>query len=217
MTRRAGWAILVPALVLAASAHALDRGAKRIERLELHAGFPKEGDRHAAFVTSEAALPESGGVWALRASLGGGSVDPDKAPSQTFWGGELGLSYGLTALTRLSLTGGYTYQNRPTHHDDIWSVNGYARQRILSASEPVSPYIELRTALRRIRGPHDAFSNRRATHDWILAGVGGLEIRMRHDFSIVLEGGAAHSETFGEGRQRADGVFAAIAMQYYWR
>ena len=216
MTRNAAWAILVPILVLASSAHALDRGAQRIERLELQAGFPKEGDRYAAFVTSESALPETGGVWALRASLGGGSIDPDKAPSQTFWGGELGLSHHLTPLTKLSLTGGYVYQDLPSRHADIWSANLYARQRLLSASEPVSPYIELRTALRRIGVPRDATGSRKSTHDLVLAGVGGLEIRMRHDFSIVFEAGAAHSETFSEGRKRADGVFAAIAMQYYW-
>lgn len=216
MNRMVKGAVIVSVALLAATTHGSDRNANRIERLELQGGSLKEGDRYTLGITSESVLRDSGQAWALRSALGGGLMEPDNGSEHPFFYGEIGLKHYLTTLTAVSLTGGYSYQDRETGHDNIWSLNLYGRQRLLNAVEPISPYLELRASLRRLDAPNPNAGGRKSSNDLVLTALAGLEIRMRHDFSIMLEGGGTQSEAFSGGRQRADGIFAAIAMQYYW-
>ncbi len=207
--------LLLCSILAATAAHAIDRDAVSIERVQVTSAMLDHGDSVSAQAFSETAVDPYAGTWAILAALGIGVEDPDTGPDADTWSVALGIKCYVARLTSIALLGSYERSDPPERDTSAWAGEVRLRQRILDPAATVSPYLEGRAALAEVKTPAPETGH----HTFVavrFAALLGIEFAMRDDFSIVFEGGYTESEDIDDGYDPADGWIAAVAMQYYW-
>jgi len=202
-------------LLFAAAAQAIDRDARMVDRAQLDVAALDDADSIGGSIWGEMALAAPTGQWAFLAGLGRGTISPDYADNDDYWGLALGLKYYLTELTSVSVLGGYAKLENGSGRD-IKAASGMLKHRLISATEPVSPFIKAGVTFRR----RSTFSDWDVSDDSISETAGelgaGAEFAVNETFSLVIEGSYVNAESSDDDTSEPDGWTGAVSMQYYW-
>lgn len=208
-------AVCVFCLVFAVTAEAIDRDARMIDRAQLDLASLDNADSIGASIWGETALAAPGGEWAFLGGLGFGTISPDDAANDDYWGLALGLKYYFTELTSVSVLGSYVNLDNGSDRD-IKAGGAQLKHRFVSATEPVCPFLKAGVTYRR----RSTFSDWEVSDDSVSETAvdlgGGLELAMNETFSFVIEASYVNAESSDDDASDPDGWLGAISMQYYW-
>lgn len=202
-------------LVFAVTAQAIDRDARMIDRAQLDVASLDSADSIGASIWGESALAAPGGRWAFLAGLGLGTISPDYAENDDYWGLALGLKYYLTELTSLSVLGSYVDLDNGSDRD-IKAGTGMLKHRLAPATEPVSPFLKAGLSYRRRSTFSDWDVTDASVSETAVELGGGVEFAMNETLSFVIEASYVNAESSDDNTSEPDGWAGAVAMQYYW-
>jgi hypothetical protein len=111
-----------------------------------------------------------------------------------------------------------TYQNFDqsfrNEKDAVMGTVG-VKHRLISADEPVSPFVTGSISWRDRSsfsnpGSEDTFS------ETLFSVGGGVEFAMRRDFAFVFEGAYVEADDSKDGSEDLDGFVGSVALRYYF-
>jgi hypothetical protein len=203
--------LLASAILLAgSSAFAIDRGAGMIDAIWLQGASYNGVDYIGARITGETEIQNTGGQWAILASVGGGTLSFDNADDFDALGVSIGVKYYVTELTSISGEGNYTWNNADVNFSEGGATASF-KQRMLAPTRAISPYFRLVTSLNFLEKDDDSYNV------LAVAAITGCDFVMNDTMAFVFEGGVSESDAVsGDGVGRQDGWFLSLAMKYYW-
>jgi hypothetical protein len=206
---------VVSMALVAASAQAIDCGARMIDRVNLDLAHLDEVDSIGGSILGETVFDVPRRDWAILFGGGLGTISPDYADDVNFWHISLGLKYYLFPVTSLSFMGKYERYDAPPGHRDAKGASVQLKHRFLPAEAPLSPYV-VSTLTARTRSTFSA-PGVEGSFSEVLFNVGaGAEFAMRNDLSFAFEIVHQLAEASENGAEDLDGVLVTVSMVYYW-
>lgn len=167
-------------------------------------------DYVGARITGETEIQNTGGQWALLASVGGGTLSFDNADDFDALGVSLGVKYYVTELTSISGEGSYTWNNADINFSEGGATASF-KQRMRAPTRAISPYFRIDTSLSFLEQDDDSYNV------LAVAAFAGCDFVMNDTMAFVFEGGLSESDSVsGDGIARQDGWILRLAMKYYW-
>lgn len=190
------------------SSYAIDRDARFIDSLGIYGLSYKDGNQSAVFLTGETAVWQASD-WAIVVGvfLGEDTYDTDS----DFLRGQFGIKCYLSELASLTVLADYT--DLDDRDATITAVSLSYKQRLISATKGVSPFLMLSAAYRAIDE-----SGKSGNDDEIVGTAGaGCQFMLTDELGLVLEGSYLHSESLNkDGFEMQDGVLGSIYFIAYW-
>lgn len=204
------WSVSIAAMLATASLYAIDRDAAMIDAVWIEGASFDYADYFGGHITGENMIADSNDKWAVLAGVLAGTGSIDNGSDFDTIGLELGLKYYLLPLTSIAGIGSYAWNNADEGDDfDTGAFTARIKQRLISADEPISPYLKLEAALQFID-----FED--SDSQFTFRAMAGCDVMMSDTFALVFEGGYSESDNLDDGPDTEDGWLLRIGMQYYW-
>ena len=209
--------ILAALLASSTSVLAIDRDADMIDSASIDVSLFDAVDVVAITLWSEIALKTIHEEWAILAGVKYGVAEPDDGnDDDSTWYVGAGVKFYATDFTSFAVIG--SYQDYGSAFDaDAISGTFYARHRLLSAEEILSPYFAGSFSLQNFTYEAPFSSDSEEFVNMVMTATIGCDFMMQPNLAIRFEGGFSQSQALeGDENKVADGWLASAAMVYYW-
>jgi hypothetical protein len=188
---------------------AIDRDANMIDTVWIDGTSFSDSESYGIRVSGETSVKDTGGEWALLAAISRGVLTPDGMGDFDSTSLALGVKHYLFSPTSISLLGSYTWHDGSSDFD-IASIKASFKQRLLPATDPISPYLRGEASVQFVDEDDSSYEV------LVLSAIAGCDFMMTDTMAVVFEGGISESEDIDDGSDREDGWLVSIGMQYYW-
>lgn len=209
------WVAMGVLIGAVSGAGGMDRDALMIDSLGYEMAEYSELSEHGVTLRVENVLDAESENWAILANVGWARLHPDVGAPVDSWKIGLGLKHYVWPVTSVSLTASY----RDDHRNAFRVVAGTVglKQLLSSPDAAIAPWLAGSLSLQGVRTGQGFLTedDRSFTTAAVRVG-GGCDFMAVRNFAFVFSGGLSQSVSFNSGRDYADGVYAAVAMKYFW-
>jgi len=204
--------VMAIAVLMVSGSLASERGARLIDTIGVEMWEFDKATLIGGSLWGETQLESETLEWAIVAGITYGQLSLDAEDASTpLWTGNLGIKYYISDLSSFQVTVGYGQMTDLAADVDLSNLKATFKQRILPASEHVSPYLSAGFMYQR----EDYELDEDATDLYVELHM-GAEFAARKDLAFIFDVGMIQSLDDADETFDSSGVTAGFFMKYYW-